>query len=165
MQERSHIPDMERRTFLRSLAAAMTAPALPVGAMAQPSLSPGLYARAVSFASGGAYFSEKFLASSLGVNQQIGTQLIAKLKANGMIAEMGKTGLMSFKGIHAKHALMTAQAIKAPLQQQRPALEQLRNLEADFPNWDQAPDLRVDISCDCSDQDVTEDDADHPQLH
>ena len=156
---------MERRTFLRSLAAAMATPALPVGAMAQPSLSPGLYARAVSFASGGAYFSEKFLSSSLGVSQQMGTQLLAKLKPDGMIAEMGKTGLMSFKGIHAKHALMTAQALKAPPQPQRPTLEQLQNLEPDFPNWDQAPDLSGDISCDCLAEDVAVDDSDQPPIH
>ncbi len=156
---------MERRTFLQSLAAAITAPALPAGAMAHPSLSPGLYARAVSFASGGAYFSEKFLSSSLGVSQQMGTQLIAKLKADGMIAEMGKTGLMSFKGIHAKHALMTAQALRGPAQQLRPAAKPPPQLDSDLLDWDQAPDLKAKVSCDCAEPIVTEDDAGHPHIH
>lgn len=148
---------MERRAFLQSLAAAVSTPALPAGLSGKSPLASGLYARAVGFAAGGTYFSAKFLSSSLGVSPSAGAEIVSRLKANGVVTEMGKTGLMAFKSVHAEHALMTAQAIrKAPAVQRKAAakndLTRMQDLQETLDLDRQVPDdLREPVYCDCDD--------------
>jgi len=151
---------MERRAFLQSLAAAVGTSALPAGLLGQTPLASGLYARAVRFAAGGTYFSAKFLSASLGVSPSAGAEIISRLKANGVVTEMGKTGLMAFKSIHAEHALMTAQAIQKASAIPRKAtakddLATIQDLQDKVDFGRHVPDdLRDPIRCDCDDASV-----------
>ena len=104
---------MERRQFIKSIAAAASSPLLPVGVLKGAQLSPSLYANAVTFASSDAYFSAKYLKSSLGLDDKIGEMVLSRLKEDGLVGDMGRSGLMFSKTFYSKHIELAAHALQS----------------------------------------------------
>ena len=102
---------MERRQFITSLAAAASTPLLPAGVLPVAKIPASLYASAVSFVSGGAYFSATYLKSSLGLDDALGKAVVSRLKQEGLVGDVGRSGVMFSKTYYAKHIELAAKAV------------------------------------------------------
>lgn len=102
---------MERRQFIKSLAAAASTPIIPVGMLQSAKIPASLYASAVTFASSGAYFSANYLKSTLGLDDAVGKAVVSRLKQDGLVGDMGRSGVMFSKTFYAKHIELAAKAV------------------------------------------------------
>jgi hypothetical protein len=102
---------MKRRQFLQSAAAAVGAPLIPAPLLRGAAVSPAIYARAITYASSDEYFSPNHLLSTLGIEGTKGDAVLSQLKLDGLIGEMGNTGLMYSKPVYNKQAKIAAKAL------------------------------------------------------
>jgi hypothetical protein len=103
---------MKRRQFLQSIAAAAGTPLMPAGLLGTSAVSAEHYARAVAYVASDACFAPTNLLSTLGLNGETGRAVMAQLKIDGLIGEMGNTGLMYSKTMYAKQAKIAAAALR-----------------------------------------------------
>ena len=103
---------MKRRQFLQSIAATAGAPLMPAGLLGTAQVSSAHYARAVAYVASDACFAPTNLLSTLGLNGETGRAVIAQLKIDVLIGEMGNTGLMYSKTVYAKQAEIAATALR-----------------------------------------------------
>lgn len=104
---------MERRKFIKSIAAVASAPLVPFGFLKGEAFSSSVYENAVNFVSNGAHFSAKGLKSALGLDDAAGEILVSRLKADGLVGDMGRSGLMFSKSFYPKHIVLAAPAAQA----------------------------------------------------
>jgi hypothetical protein len=103
---------MKRRQFLQSIAATAGVPLMPAGLLGTAQVPSSLYAKAVSYVASDACFSPSHLMSTLGLNDTSGRAVLNQLRTDGLVAEMGNTGLMYSKTVYAKQAKIAAAALK-----------------------------------------------------
>jgi len=108
----AYVRPMQRRQFIKSVAATAAIPALPAAAMGGAStVSPALYSKAVGLISEGVYFTPKYVTAKLGLSDALGKTLLAQLKSQRLVGEVGKTGMIFSRAYYVKHAAVAAQAI------------------------------------------------------
>jgi len=93
------------------MAAAASAPVLPVGMGRGAHVSAALYAKAVGLVSDHAHFSPKFLSNALGLDEALGNALVSRLKADGVIGGGGKAGLLFSRSFYPKHCAFATNAL------------------------------------------------------
>ena len=104
---------MERRQFIKTAAAAAAAPLVPAGALSSAQVSPAIYGRALALISGGVYFTPQYLKNTLGLSDAAGHAVIDRLKAERLLGEVGKTGMMFSRSFYLEQAKIAARAVGA----------------------------------------------------
>jgi hypothetical protein len=85
---------------------------MPAGLLGTAQVSSAHYARAVAYVASDTCFAPTNLLSTLGLNGETGRAVMAQLKIDGLIGEMGNTGLMYSKTVYAKQAQIAAAALR-----------------------------------------------------
>ena len=110
-----HIPSMQRRSFIKYMAAATSAPLMPSHLLNASPMASGTYAQAVSLTKSSSYLSLKYLKTKFGLNETGLNALVTRLQADGFVGQAGNSGLLFSKKCFENHvvvALNSAQALE-----------------------------------------------------
>jgi len=97
---------MQRRQFIKTIAAAASAPLMPANMLNASPLGTGIYTKAVGLTQSSACLSSSFLKNTLGLDDSKLKILVSRLETDGLVGQAGNSGLLFSKNCFPTRSIL-----------------------------------------------------------